>query len=125
MLKYLGGDCPSRDNNLKYLSGDCPSRYDTLKYLSGERPSRDHTLRYLSGDCLSRNNMLKSLKEWISVKFDVGLFYDTANKCTQYAVHTFLLACYFLLGNSLASEFRRRGITQKKITYNIHNPANI
>jgi hypothetical protein len=39
------------------------------------------------------------------------------------ACNTLLVVC-FLLGNSQASEFRHRGITQKK-AYNIHNTAKV
>jgi hypothetical protein len=44
---------------------------------------------------------------------------------SQKNVKEVLFVCFFLLGNSPASEFRRRGITQKKKTYNIHNTAKI
>jgi len=45
-------------------------------------------VKYLRGDCPSTDNKLKSLKERISVKFNVGISSYTAIKCTQYMQYT-------------------------------------
>jgi hypothetical protein len=59
----------------------------------------------------TRDNTLKSLKERISVKFDVGVFFFTATKCTQYAVNTFLFyimlsLTYFVSDGARISEVK-------------------
>ena len=68
-------------------------------------------VKYLSGDCPSTDSKLKSLKERISVKFDVGVSSYTAIKCTQYAVHTSLFdimlsPTYFVSDRTSISELK-------------------